>query len=84
MIEMLADRLNAAVDILVTQGEHWTLRMSASGYYREAPEAWGATQLRHLNCWVQAGQFEGQLHAEEYVEDGWPVVIGRSGAVVAW
>lgn len=42
--------------------------------YVKVRPGWGATWLRHLRCEVQTGPFGSQLHAEEYVEDGWPVV----------
>lgn len=49
-------------------------RRSPSGVYGVIPSAWTETPLRHLGCEVQTGPFGSQLHAEEYVEDGWPVV----------
>lgn len=42
--------------------------------YIAQPYGWKATLLRHLRCQVQTGPFGSQLHSEEYVEGGWPVV----------
>jgi type I restriction enzyme S subunit len=50
------------------------LKPSSSGIYGFVPLTWPETSLRHLNCEVQTGPFGSQLHAEEYVEGGWPVV----------
>jgi type I restriction enzyme S subunit len=45
-----------------------------SGWFTHVPAGWDETQLRHLGCDVQTGPFGSQLHAEDYVEGGWPVV----------
>jgi type I restriction enzyme S subunit len=42
--------------------------------YAGQSRGWKATLLRHLECQVQTGPFGSQLHSEEYVEGGWPVV----------
>ena len=38
------------------------------------PSHWGEARLRDLRVLVQTGPFGSQLHSDEYVEDGWPVV----------
>lgn len=40
--------------------------------YREANTL--IVELRRLDCLVQTGPFGSQLHSDEYVDDGWPVV----------
>jgi type I restriction enzyme S subunit len=40
----------------------------------EVPEHWDVKSLRRLNCLVQAGPFGSQLHADEYVLGGTPLV----------
>jgi type I restriction enzyme S subunit len=39
-----------------------------------APAHWQATRLRRLDCDVQTGPFGSQLHAEDYVPEGYPVI----------
>ncbi len=46
------------------------------------PATGGSQPLRHLDVEVQTGPFGSQLHAEEYVEGGTPIInpsIGRRG-----
>ncbi|HUP68232.1 MAG TPA: restriction endonuclease subunit S [Acidimicrobiales bacterium] len=45
-----------------------------SFWFDSVPQGWDETTLRHCNCEVQTGPFGSQLHSEEYVEGGWPVV----------
>lgn len=47
---------------------------SPSPTYLARESGWRVTLLRHLECEVQTGPFGSQLHSEEYVEGGWPVV----------
>lgn len=47
-------------------------QVSSSDYDPFSPS--NRTSLRHLQCEVQTGPFGSQLHAEDYVDDGWPVV----------
>ncbi len=46
----------------------------ASGYFTGRPPSWRETSLRHLGVEAQTGPFGSQLHAEEYVEGGTPVI----------
>ncbi|MFJ2089208.1 restriction endonuclease subunit S [Streptomyces sp. NPDC087901] len=40
----------------------------------EIPANWQEARLRSIDCKVQTGPFGSQLHAEDYVEDAYPVV----------
>jgi type I restriction enzyme S subunit len=84
MIDLTAERSQAlnAICALGCSGD--AERRSRSGLYGELPQHWGETELRHLRCDVQTGPFGSQLHAEDYVEDGWPVVnpVNLSGGAI--
>ncbi len=75
MIDLLEAREREADSGAVLGGlrEH-PLRASRAGLVGDVPTPWAETQLRHLDFAVQTGPFGSQLHASEYVEDGWPVV----------
>lgn len=73
-ITLLNERLSATIDRLV-RGEGATRRVQAD--YKPLgliPADWHQGRLRNLDCEVQTGPFGSQLHAADYVEDGWPVV----------
>ncbi len=82
MVELLEHR-SATHFVRLVLGEGLPGRQSTSGFFASVPEGWSETSLRHLGCEAQTGPFGSQLHAEEYVEDGWPVVnpmnIGKAG-----
>lgn len=40
----------------------------------EVPEGWEVTSFRYIATEIQTGPFGSQLHAEDYVEDGIPLV----------
>jgi type I restriction enzyme S subunit len=75
MVELLEERFAVLASTVtiggIGQPEH---RPSPSGLYGAIPTSWSETPLRHLGCEVQTGPFGSQLHAEEYIEGGWPVV----------
>lgn len=85
-IDAIITRKQSMIELLSEQTRAWAIRLvlgdldkeagetSASWLYRVVPTGWHETALRHLGCDVQTGPFGSQLHAEEYVEDGWPVV----------
>ncbi len=75
MVELLEERLRAR-QVLTVLGdlEATSHKASRSGIYGTVPDTWIETPLRHLGCSVQTGPFGSQLHADEYVTDGWPVV----------
>lgn len=75
MVELLAERTRAsAIHTVLGDDGDLASRESRSGLYRSVPKRWSETTLRHLNCDVQTGPFGSQLHASDYVYDGWPVV----------
>jgi len=73
MIELIDQRTEAQL-LRVILGEGRRGADSPSGYFASVPDSWVETALRHLGCEVQTGPFGSQLHAEDYVEGGWPVV----------
>jgi type I restriction enzyme S subunit len=75
MIELLEEWSNSLMTRAVLgHDRRGVQRPSLSGFYGVVPELWAETSLRHLRCEVQTGPFGSQLHAEDYVEDGWPIV----------
>ena len=86
MIEVLDRRAVVASDRLLLGLEHRDVLPARSPYFTDVPRHWKETSVRHLYCQVQTGPFGSQLHAEDYVEDGWPVVNPanlRGGEIVA-
>ncbi|MEJ7819634.1 MAG: restriction endonuclease subunit S [Rubrobacteraceae bacterium] len=72
LVERLNQRLSVEHERLVL-GQNRVQGSSTNGKFYGAT-VWPETALRHLNCEVQTGPFGSQLHAEDYVKDGWPVV----------
>lgn len=42
--------------------------------FGSVPDGWREGRLRNLDCTVQTGPFGSQLHSDEYVANGWPVI----------
>lgn len=74
LVHLLEERFVDARERLLTQPPHHDLVPSRTDFFEAIPSSWGETTLRHLGVEVQTGPFGSQLHAEEYVEGGWPVV----------
>lgn len=74
MARLLAQRISSQLDRLVLGLDGPKLEPSRSGYFQAVPCDWSETSARHLGCSVQTGPFGSQLHQEEYVVGGWPVV----------
>jgi type I restriction enzyme S subunit len=75
MIEVVGEQQAAwSVRHVLGEGDSSTRSPSPSGFYGGVPKDWNETALRHLGCEVQTGPFGSQLHADDYVEAGWPVV----------
>jgi type I restriction enzyme S subunit len=70
---LAGERLAASTDAVVL-GLDLPGYAPKSAFFGHAPIGWTETALRHLGCEVQTGPFGSQLHADEYVDDGWPVV----------
>lgn len=73
MKAVLEARRSMATEELVL-GLHGGGAAATSFHFSHVPSGWRETILGHLNCRVQTGPFGSQLHASDYVEDGWPVV----------
>lgn len=71
--ELLAARHAAAIDRVVL-GLDRESAPSRALFFAAVPTNWTETTLRHLGYEVQTGPFGSQLHADEYIEEGWPVV----------
>lgn len=85
-IDLLEQQLEARIVGLVLGGPEQVLRAPAEGEYLGWVDDWARTTLRHLRCDVQTGPFGSQLHSDEYVTGGWPVVNPmnmRAGKIVA-
>ncbi|NOK17304.1 restriction endonuclease subunit S [Corallococcus carmarthensis] len=76
LIELLKEKREAATSHAVTKGLNPDAPMKPSGidWLGEVPAHWEAKKLRHFSCMVQSGPFGSQLHAEEYISQGVPVI----------
>jgi type I restriction enzyme S subunit len=76
LIELLQEKRQAVISHAVTKGLDPTVRMKPSGveWLGDIPAHWEVVPLRHLGCEIQTGPFGSQLHADEYIEGGIPVV----------
>ncbi len=75
MLELLHVRMVGQSTALLLRGADGEVPDAPAGrFLPDPPPGWVATQLRHLGCEVQTGPFGSQLHAEDYVENGCPVV----------
>jgi type I restriction enzyme S subunit len=72
LVERLNLRLSVEHERLVLGQDQVQESSTNGGFY--GATAWPETALRHLSCEVQTGPFGSQLHADDYVKDGWPVV----------
>jgi type I restriction enzyme S subunit len=72
---VLAERRAARVEELVLgKSELSGQRAVASELFDSRPARWEETAIRHLGIDVQTGPFGSQLHAEDYVTGGIPVI----------
>ncbi len=76
LIELLKEKRQAVISHAVTKGLNPAAPMKDSGieWLGEVPAHWGVKPLCRFPCLVQAGPFGSQLHAEEYVSGGIPLV----------
>nr|WP_280419053.1 restriction endonuclease subunit S [Nocardia carnea] len=73
-IALLGERIATVIDSLV-RGQRYAQRVPTDFLpLGHVPESWVVARLRSLRCQVQTGPFGSQLHAEDYVDNGWPVV----------
>ena len=75
-IELLDEQIAILINRAVTRGlnPNATLKPSGIDWLPHIPKEWASIKLRHLAAMIQTGPFGSQLHSEEYVENGIPVV----------
>lgn len=75
-IELLKEQRAALIQQAVTRGLNPNAPIKDSGiaWLGEVPEHWEIISLGKLAMFLQTGPFGSQLHAEEYVEGGIPIV----------
>lgn len=73
-LELLAERLDATIDQLVRGASASDVVPALFAPLGMVPSKWKQGRLRAIPCEVQTGPFGSQLHADEYVEGGWPVI----------
>ena len=76
LIELLKEKRQAVISHAVTKGLNPNATMKDSGveWLGEVPAHWVVTQLKFNTLEMQTGPFGSQLHAEDYVDDGIPLV----------
>jgi type I restriction enzyme S subunit len=76
LIELLREKRQAVISRVVTKGLNPDAPMKDSGvaWLGEVPEHWTVTRLGFVSMEVQTGPFGSQLHAEDYIENGIPIV----------
>ena len=84
LIELLKEKRTALINHAVTNGLDLDAKMKDSGveWIGDIPEEWFMFKIKHLagNCSnpVQTGPFGAQLHAEDYVNEGIPLILIRN------
>ncbi|MBF6398517.1 restriction endonuclease subunit S [Nocardia cyriacigeorgica] len=72
--ELIRERCDTRLDELVRgAGSAETVPAEFAALGR-VPRSWKQARLRSVECEVQTGPFGSQLHADDYVDDQWPVV----------
>lgn len=76
LIELLKEKRQAVISHAVTKGLHPDVPMKDSGveWLGEVPEHWMIAQLKFNTVEMQTGPFGSQLHAEDYITDGIPLI----------
>lgn len=76
LIELLKEKRQAVISHAVTKGLNADVPMKDSGveWLGEVPEHWIIAQLKFNTLEMQTGPFGSQLHAEDYVVDGIPLI----------
>lgn len=88
LIELLKEKRQAVISHAVTKGLDPAAPMKDSGveWLGEVPAHWEVATIGSVALEVQTGPFGSQLHAEDYVEGGVPVINPsniRDGCIVA-
>jgi len=76
MLALLEEKLAAYISTVVTCGLNLGAPVRASGqeWLGEIPSHWDLLQLRFVCSSLQIGPFGTQLHAEEYIDNGVPLI----------
>ncbi|PPK75170.1 type I restriction enzyme S subunit [Methylobacter tundripaludum] len=76
LIKLLKEKRQAVISHAVTKGLNPNVSMRDSGveWLGEVPEHWVVAQLKFNTVEMQTGPFGSQLHAEDYIDDGIPLV----------
>ncbi|WP_213380264.1 restriction endonuclease subunit S [Allochromatium tepidum] len=76
MLALLEEKRAALISRVVTRGldPNAPLKPSGLDWLGEIPAHWGMPQLRFVCRSLQIGPFGSQLHADEYVDNGVPVI----------
>lgn len=76
LIKLLKEKRQAVISHAVTKGLNPNAKMRDSGveWLGEVPEHWVVAQLKFNTLEMQTGPFGSQLHAEDYVDGGIPLV----------
>lgn len=76
VIELLQEKRNALITQAVTKGLDPSVPMKDSGveWLGKIPSHWQVKRVRDVAESLQTGPFGSQLHADEYVSGGWPVI----------
>ena len=75
-IELLDEQKAILINRAVTRGLNPNAKLKPSGieWLPKIPDNWSSVKLRHLAALIQTGPFGSQLHSEEYVENGTPII----------
>ena len=90
LIELLQEQRTALINRAVTKGLNPDAPMKDSGieWLGEVPVHWKIGQLRYASESIQTGPFGSQLHSEEYIDDGIPVInpsnLGNGKIIANW
>ena len=76
MVKVLTERRRAVITQAITRGLDPTkeLKNSGSTWFGSVPIAWPMIKCGLICHLIQTGPFGSQLHAEEYVDDGVPLL----------
>ena len=76
LLERLAEKRTALISHAVTKGLSPNARMKNSGieWLGHVPEHWHVSKLSFIATSLQTGPFGSQLHADDYIEGGVPLI----------
>lgn len=76
LLDKLAEKRTALISHAVTKGLDSSVAMKDSGvaWLGRIPAHWIVSKLTYLSDSLQTGPFGSQLHAEEYIEGGVPLI----------